>query len=108
MNVYRSVAALPWDGSGGEPLPATAGHTGELLGEYRFADPSLSAVVGVRNGVVSVTEGPYLPTRDQVAVQYLLDCDSHERAVGLAALLSRARIGGVEVRPLMDAAGMEM
>jgi len=73
-----------------------------------FADPSVSAVVRRRQGVVTVTDGPYLRSPDQVAGQYLVDCESRERAVELAALMLGGRTGGVEVRPLMDSAGMEM
>jgi hypothetical protein len=55
-----------------------------------------------------VTEGPYLRISDHVAGQYVVDCESRERAVELATLISSGQVGGVEVRPLMDSAGMEM
>ncbi len=87
---------------------AAAGQAGELISGHVFADPSISAVVRVRDGVVTVTDGPYLRSPDHIAGQYLVDCESRERAMELAALISSGQIGGVEVRPLMDSAGMEM
>ncbi|MFI6451005.1 YciI family protein [Streptosporangium amethystogenes] len=108
LNLYLNVADLPWGGFDHEEFLATAGQAGELISAHLFADPSISAVVWARDGAVTVTEGPYLQTPDHVAVQYVVDCESRERAVDLAALISGGQVGGVEVRPLMDSAGMEM
>ncbi|MEV4383578.1 YciI family protein [Streptosporangium sp. NPDC049644] len=108
LSLYLSTAALPGEGLDHEEFLATAGQAGELISAHVFADPSISAVVWARHGVVTVTEGPYLQTPDHVAVQYVIDCESRERAVELAALISGGQAGGVEVRPLMDSAGMEM
>ncbi len=104
LSLYPGGAA---DRPGGhEEFLAAAGREGELVGGYALADPSLSAVVRVRDGVAAVTEGPYPPGREHVRGQYVLDCESRERALELAALLPVG--GAVEVRPLMDPAGMEM
>ncbi|MFJ9371348.1 YciI family protein [Nocardia sp. NPDC101769] len=108
LNLYLSAEAFPGEGFDNEQFLAAAGRAGELISGHVFADPSISAVVRVRDGAVTVTDGPYLQTPDHVAGQYLVDCESREHALELAALISSDRIGGVEVRPLMDSAGMEM
>jgi hypothetical protein len=108
LNLYLSATALPGQEFDHEQFLAAAGQAGELISGHVFADPSISAVVRVRDSVVTVTEGPYLPTPDHVAGQYLVDCENRERAVELACLISSGEIVGVEVRPLMDSAGMEM
>ena len=108
LNLYRKAVALPGEGLDHEEFLATAGQAGELVSAHVFADPSISAVVWARDGVVTVTEGPYSHTPDHVAGQYVVDCESRERAVELAALIPGGQVGGVEVRPLMDSAGMEM
>lgn len=113
LDLYLSATAPPGAGLDHGEFLAAAGQAGELVGGHMVADPSLSAVVRVRDGVVTVTEGPYRRTQDPVACQYVacqyvVDCESHARAVELAALLPGDRVGGVEVRPLMDSAGMEM
>ncbi|GAB3667497.1 YciI family protein [Actinocorallia lasiicapitis] len=94
LSVYQGCDA-------GEFL-AAAGRAGELVDVQVFADPALSSVV--RDG--GVGDGPYLRDAEQVACQYVVDCDGRERAVALAALISGGR--GVEVRPLMASAGLEM
>ncbi|MEV6137073.1 YciI family protein [Nocardia sp. NPDC051990] len=108
LNLYQSAAALPEDGFDHEQFLAAAEQAGELISGHVFADPSISAVVRFRHGVMTVTDGPYLQSPDHVAGQYLVDCESRERALELAALIPGGRTGGVEVRPLMDSAGMEM
>lgn len=108
LNLYLNAAVLPGDGFDHDGFLAAAGQTGELISGHVFADPSISSVVRVRDGVVAVTDGPYLQSPDHIAGQYLVDCESRERAVELATLISSGQVGGVEVRPLMDSAGMEM
>ncbi|KAA0021358.1 YciI family protein [Antrihabitans cavernicola] len=108
LNIYQSAAPFPGQEFDHDRFLAEAAQAGELISGNAFADPSISAVVRVRDGVVSVTEGPYLPNSDHVVGHYVIDCDSRERAAELATLLSGRAIGVVEVRPLMDSAGMEM
>jgi hypothetical protein len=108
LNLYLNVADLPAEGFDHEVFLATAGQAGELISAHAFSDPSISAVIRARGGGVTVTEGPYLRISDHVAGQYVVDCESRERAVELATLISSGQVGGVEVRPLMDSAGMEM
>ncbi|ACZ86397.1 YciI family protein [Streptosporangium roseum] len=83
---------------------------GELVGTTGLADPSHSAVVRVRGGVAAVTDGPYLEAKEYIGGYYLVDCENRERALELAALIPDAGVEGlgIEVRPLMSPAGMEM
>lgn len=108
LNLYLSAADLPGHDFDHDQFLAEAGSAGELISAYVFADPAVSAVVRVRNSAVTVTEGPYRSMPDHVAGHFLVDCDSRERAVELASLIPGGEIGGVEIRPLMDSAGMEM
>ncbi|WP_231334385.1 YciI family protein [Actinomadura graeca] len=107
LSLYLDPPAPPGGEHGHEDFLSASREAGELIGGHAFADPSTSAVVRTAGGVASVTEGPYLRAPDHADGQYLLDCDSRERALELAALLPRGR-GCVEVRPLMDSAGLEM
>lgn len=82
--------------------------SGELVLTQALADPSNSQVVRVRDGVPAVTDGPYLEAKEFLAGYYLVDCESMERAVELAGMMPEARYQGVEVRPIMYEAGLEM
>ncbi|MED7924209.1 YciI family protein [Nonomuraea sp. LP-02] len=89
--------------SGHGPFMETVRESGELVGSIALADPTRSAVVRVRGGVPAVTDGPYLEAKEFLGGYYLVECDSRERALELAALIPDARVDGpgVEVRPVI-------
>jgi hypothetical protein len=88
----------------------TTQKSGELVVTQALADPSQSAVVRVRNGVPVVTDGPYLEAKEFLGGYYLVDVADRERALELAGQIPDAGIDrlGVEVRPVMFEAGLEM
>jgi hypothetical protein len=88
----------------------TIQESGELIVTQALAGPSNSAVVRVRDGVPVVTDGPYLEAKEFLGGYYLVDCADRDRALELAAMIPDASIDGlgVEVRPVMFSAGMEM
>lgn len=90
-----------------ELIKLTTG-TGELVRTDALADPSQSAVVRVRDGAVAVTDGPYVESKEFLAGYYLVDVDSRERAVELAAMIPDAGFHMIEIRPLMHEGGSEM
>jgi hypothetical protein len=81
--------------------------SGELITTQALADPSQSVVVRVRGGQPVVTDGPYLEAKEHLGGFYLIDCDSMERAVELAALIPDAKFDGmgIEVRQVMYSNG---
>jgi hypothetical protein len=81
--------------------------SGELVTTQALADPSQSAVVRVRDGRRVVTDGPYLEAKEYLAGFYLLECESRERALELAAMVPDAKVEGmaVEVRPVVFSDG---
>ena len=61
-----------------------------------------AATVRVRNGSVSVTDGPFAETREQLAGFYLLDAKDLNEAIQLASKIPPARVGSIEVRPVRE------
>jgi hypothetical protein len=82
--------------------------SGEMVGFAALADPSNSTTVRVRDDVPAVTDGPYVEAKEFLAGFYVVDCETVERANELAAMIPDARYTAVEVRPVMNEAGMEM
>jgi hypothetical protein len=64
-------------------------------------------VVRVRGGQTVVTDGPFVEAKEYVGGFYLIDCESRERAIELAALIPDTAIEGlgVEVRQVMFSDG---
>jgi hypothetical protein len=82
--------------------------TGELLGAYGLADAVQARTVAVRDGMPAVTDGPYLETKEFLSSFMLIDVDSEQRAVELAAKVPFASVGSVELWPVLHEAGAEM
>jgi hypothetical protein len=82
--------------------------SGEWIGGDGLADPSQTKTVKVRDGVPAVTDGPYLEAKEHLVGFCLFECESVERATEIAKRWPDARHWAVEVRPLMEAGGIEM
>ena len=65
--------------------------SGEMITTQALADPSQSAVVRVRGGQPAVTDGPYLEAKEYLGGFYVIDCESRERAIELAAMIPDAK-----------------
>ena len=63
-----------------------------------------ATTVRVRNGKVSVTDGPFAETKEQLAGFYLVDARDLNEAIQLASKIPPARVGSVEVRPVRQLA----
>ena len=83
--------------------------SGEMIQTAALADPSESVVVRVRGGLPAVTDGPYLEAKEYFGGYYLVECESRERALELAAMIPDARVEGlgIEVRQVLFAADAE-
>ena len=78
--------------------------SGELVGAYGVADQVNAKVVRVTGGTPVVTDGPYAEAKEFLGSFMIVDCDSLDRALEIAARAPSARYWGVEVRPLMHEA----
>lgn len=82
---------------------------GETLdaGGQRIAAEALHPVrtattVRVRGDQVSVTDGPFAETKEQLAGFYLIDAADLDEAIRLASQIPPARVGSIEVRPVRE------
>jgi hypothetical protein len=82
--------------------------SGEWIGGKALADPSNTKTVRVRGGVPAVTDGPFVEPKEHLAGYGVIECESLERALEIAARWPDARYNAVELRPVMDEAGTEM
>ena len=102
-------------GAGGQTLMAEMEalmqelkESGELIGAEGLADPSHTKTVRVQNGMPVVTDGPLAEAKEHFGGYLLVDCESTERAIAIAARWPNARFCAMEVRPVMDTGGMEL
>jgi len=64
--------------------------------------PEEAMTVAVRDGAMSATDGPFMETKEMLGGIVVVEAADLNEAVRLAARLPQARIGHVEVRPLID------
>jgi hypothetical protein len=82
--------------------------SGELIVTEALADPSLTKRVTAREGRPLTSDGPFAEAKELLAGFFLVECESHEWALEIAARVPEAELGLVELRPTMDLSGFEM
>jgi hypothetical protein len=82
----------------------------KLSGQYLAANPlhptSMAISVRVCGGKRFVTDGPFAETREQLGGYFLVDAKDLDEAIGIAARIPMARKGTIEIRPVIEIAGL--
>jgi hypothetical protein len=76
--------------------------SGHYLGGEALQPVSTATTVRVRNGRTSTTDGPFAETKEQLGGFYLIEARDLNDAIQVAARIPSARLGSVEVRPIME------
>ena len=75
-------------------------------GNYVAAEPlqrvATATTLRVRNGQVSMIDGPFAETKEQLGGFFLIEARDLNEALRLAARIPPARIGSIEVRAVRD------
>ena len=58
--------------------------------------------IRIRNGMVLTTYGPFAETKEQLGGFYLINAKDLNEAISIASRIPSARLGTVEVRPVVD------
>lgn len=74
--------------------------SGHCVASEALEAVATATTVRVRNGRVSVVDGPFAETKEQLAGFYLIEARDLNEAIQLAAKIPPARVGSVEVRPI--------
>jgi hypothetical protein len=61
-----------------------------------------ATTVRIRNGKLSVTDGPFAETKEQLAGFYMIDAGDLNEAIQIASRIPPARVGSIEVRPVRE------
>ena len=82
---------------------------GYVLASDALMPVETATTVRVQGGKVSVTDGPFAETKEQLGGFYLIEARDLNDAIQAAARIPAARIGCVEVRPVrqLDIGGLD-
>lgn len=75
---------------------------GCLIDGNALHGPDTATTVRVSGDEVTVTDGPFAETKEHLGGYYMVDCDDLDGALHWAGRCPGARIGAIEVRPVMD------
>lgn len=108
--IYGDPSASPQPGD--DQFDAYIGEYGQITEEYEAAgimgasealqDVSTAKSMRERNGEISVMDGPFAETKEQLGGFYLFDVPDIETAMAQAKKIPDIRYGTIEVRPIMD------
>jgi hypothetical protein len=76
--------------------------SGHLILAEALEQVASAITVRVRGGRLSATDGPFAETNEQLGGFWLLEARDLNEAIRIAGRLPSARIGAVEIRPVID------
>ena len=76
--------------------------SGRYIAAEALQSVHTATTVRVRNGKVSMTDGPFAETKEQLAGFYLIDAKDLNDAVQVASRIPPARVGSIEIRPVRE------
>jgi hypothetical protein len=75
---------------------------GHFLAAQALESVQAATTVRLRNGKVSVTDGPFAETNEQIGGFILIEAKDLNEAIQLASKIPAIRLGGIEVRPIKE------
>jgi hypothetical protein len=76
--------------------------SGQLILAQALEQVDAAITVRVRDGRLSATDGPFAETNEQLGGFVLIEARDLNEAVRIAGRIPSARLGSVEVRPVID------
>jgi hypothetical protein len=103
-NVWQQMPKAESDAYMGEYFAFTEGirQSGHYVAGEALQPVSTATTVRIRNGKLSTTDGPFAETKEQLGGFYLVEARDLNEAIQVAAKIPSARIGSIEVRPIVD------
>jgi hypothetical protein len=83
-------------------------NSGHCIASEALQPVQTATTVRVRNGQMSVTDGPFAETKEQLAGFYLVEARDLNEAIQIAGRIPPGRVGSIEVRPIRELAGRRL
>jgi hypothetical protein len=74
--------------------------SGHCIASEALESVTAATTVRMRSGKMSITDGPFAETKEQLAGFYMIEARDLNEAVQIASKIPPARVGSIEVRPV--------
>jgi hypothetical protein len=74
--------------------------SGHCIASEALQSVQTATTVRMRNGKLSITDGPFAETKEQLAGFYMIEARDLNEAIQIASKIPPARVGSIEVRPI--------
>jgi hypothetical protein len=74
---------------------------GNFVAGHQLQPISTATTVRVRGGKRVLTDGPFAETKEQLGGFYMINAKDLDEAIAIAAKIPSARVGSIEVRPIV-------
>ncbi|WP_228013581.1 YciI family protein [Nostoc edaphicum] len=86
--------------------PRTCSPQGQFLATAPLHPVATATSVQVRDGKSLVTDGPFAETREQLGGFFLINAQDLDEAIAIATRIPGAKVGTVEIRPVIEVTGL--
>lgn len=106
---FNAMSRSEWDALRKETLAYVEAlqQSGHLILTKALQSARTAATLRVRNGKLSVTDGPFAETKEQLGGFFLINARDMNEAIQVASKWPSARLGNIEVRPVEEALSVE-
>ena len=101
----NTLSRSEWDALREETLGyvETLRKTGHLVITHALQSATTATTLQVRRGKLSMTDGPFAETKEQLGGFFLIEARDLNEAIKIASKWPSARLGTIEVRPIEEA-----
>jgi hypothetical protein len=74
--------------------------SGHCIASEALQSVQTATTVRMRNGKMSITDGPFAETKEQLAGFYMIEARDLNEAIQIASKIPPVKVGSIEVRPI--------
>ena len=78
--------------------------SGQFVTGSQLQPTTTATSIRIRSGEALVTDGPFAETHEQLGGYFLIEANDLDEAIAVAKQIPSARMGTIEVRPLVESA----
>jgi len=75
-------------------------NSGHCIASEALQSVQTATTVRIRDGAISITDGPFAETKEQLSGFYMIEAADLDEAIRIAAEIPPAKVGSIEIRPI--------